>query len=139
MMNSKEKSLQQLKIAEHLLSITFPLVKDPKLLIGIIHNLSSCLDYALESVLPENMAVPKSLNGKIEFLRHNHHLPEEYVDLIRKIGRLIEFHKKSPVVFKRGEKQVICNDNYDLEVLSAKEIENLIDKTKRLISHIGVI
>jgi len=138
-MNSKEKTIQQLQTAEHLLKVTFPLVRDPKLLIGIVHNLNSCIDYAMEDVLDKELLVPKSLNGKIELLRKKYNPPPEHIEFIRKINRLISLYKESPVVFKRGNKQIICNENYDVEVLSVKEVENLISKAKEFLSHAGVL
>lgn len=139
MMNSKDKAIQQLKTAEHLLEITFPLVKDPKLLIGVINNLNSCLNHGMEAVFHEDFLVPKSLNGKIDVLLKKHNLPQEHVKLIRKVNQLIISHKESPVVFKRGDRQIICNENYDVEVISAKEVRNLIDTTKEFLSQIGLI
>lgn len=139
MMNSKDKVLRQLKTAKHLLNITFPLVKDPKLLIGIIHNLNSCLNYALEVVFLQESAMPKSLNEKIDLLHRKYDAKQEHTELIRKINHLVALHKESPIVFKRGNRQIICDENYHIEVISAKEIENLIDKTEEFLSHIGVI
>ena len=48
---SKEKALQQYTTAEHLLQVTFPLVKDKTLFLAIIHHLVSSLENAVEAMI----------------------------------------------------------------------------------------
>ena len=48
---SKQKVFQQYDTAFHLLKVTFPLVKDQKLLMGVIHNLFTSLELCMDAIL----------------------------------------------------------------------------------------
>ena len=48
---AKDKARQQYDAAFHLLNVTFPLVKDPKLLIGIVHNVFMSMEYSMDAIL----------------------------------------------------------------------------------------
>ncbi len=126
----QDKAFQQLKAAEHLLQVTFPLVKDPKLLIGILYNLSAALDYAMQAILQQEPAVPQSLNGKLHFLQTKYGIGKNSIELIRRVNEISSAHKDSSVVFTRGSKQVICTDEYAMEVLSAQELASFIEQAR---------
>ncbi len=128
-----QKALQQYKIAEHLLYSTFPLIKDPKLLMGIIHNISESLEFAVNYRVPKNI----SLNGKLALLRESQQISPKQVELIQKLKKIIALHQKSPVEFKRGNKQVICTEDYGLEILSIHDIKQYLNLTKEFIQETG--
>ena len=48
---SKENALKQYAAADHLLRVTFPLVKDKALFLAIIHHLLSSLENAVEAMI----------------------------------------------------------------------------------------
>jgi len=47
----KSLAEQKLKVADHLLSTTYSIVKEPKLLVSVIENLYSALEYSISAVL----------------------------------------------------------------------------------------
>lgn len=128
---SFEKALQQYRIAEHLLNTTFPLMKDSKLLMGIIHNISASLEFAVDSLVPKNIA----LLSKLTLLLEARNISPEQIDLIKKLKSIISLHNKSPVEFKRGNKHVICTEDYGLEILSIHDIEKFLKQTETFLKY----
>ena len=119
---AREKSREKIKIADHILSSTFPLVKDPRLLIGVMDNIFLALTNAMSSVLYYEKLFKRipdfkdDFNSKFNMFKERivrkYNLNIEYVYLIQDIKNLIIEHKKSPMEFSRGENFVICINKY---------------------------
>ncbi|MBU0470634.1 MAG: hypothetical protein KKA62_04820 [Nanoarchaeota archaeon] len=138
----QDQALRQYQIAEHLLNSTLLLIKDSRLLIGIIHNLNSSLEHALDAILiheiPKfNSSDKSTLNYKLDLFRsrviNKHDLTEKYLPFIIKIRELVTLHKKSPVEFKRGDKHVFCGEEYELKILSAADVALFLKQTKQFL------
>ena len=140
---AREKAVQQYESARHLLQITFPLVKDPKLLMGVIHNISASLEYSMNAILAyERILRLVPIYGpefrsrfnlfRLKSVKRNN-IPPETINLINELRQVLDLHKKSPIGFQRGNKFVICNKDYELKVISIKEIQTYLDKTKEML------
>ena len=47
----RELAKQKIKVADHIISVTYPLVKDPKLLLGVLENIHSALMHCISAIL----------------------------------------------------------------------------------------
>lgn len=127
-----QNALLKYKSARYLLYSTFPSSKDPRLLMGIIYNISTSLESAINYLEPKNMG----LRAKLVLLRKHQKIVQEDIDLITKLKEIIAVHEKSPVEFRRGNKQIICNKDYNLEILSINGIEGFLNKTEAFLKKI---
>ena len=144
-----QKSEQQLVSAKYLLNVTYRTIQDPKLLIGIITNLFSSLEYAFTALLVYErslLLIPAYENNfekKLALFRSNsskiNHLPKKYIELIKKIHSLTELHKTSPLEFQRGNKLVLCDKEYQLEPLTIELAQNYVEQTHQLLNIIAKI
>lgn len=134
---SLEKAFDHFQTADHLFHTTFSIAKDPKLLLAIVKNISNSLEYALESILgKEKMPIEKGLLSRINSFRpitKKYHLFPEDITFMLRIHEILYHQQQSPVEFKRGSTHIICSDDYDLEILSARNIENFLQHTKKLL------
>ena len=145
----RDKSLQQYEIAFHLLQVTFPLVKDPKLLIGIINNLFASLEHSLDTILnyEKQLMLVSTCSGdftsKFNLFRSKsvlrNKIPADYVNLIIDLREILEMHKKSPMEFQRGNRLVICTKDYRLKMISLKDIKSYLDRTKSFLNLVDFI
>ena len=141
-MNSSVKSLlkkafDHFQTAEHLYHTTLPVAKEPKLLLAIVKSISNSLEYFIQFILEqEKMPSPEGLLQKINTLRpvtDKHHLSNQDIVFMLRIQEILHLQKQSPVEFKRGDKRIICSEDYDLEILSPKEIENFLQHLKKIL------
>ena len=134
---SLAKALDHFQTAEHLYHTTFPVAKDPKLLLAIVKSISNCLEYTLESILhQEKIPSPEGLSQKINLFRPlaaKYHLSAEDIVFMLRIQEILHFQKQSPTEFKRGNARIICSDDYGLEVISPKDIEEFLQQTKKIL------
>lgn len=135
---------QQQRIAAHLLEVTFPLSKDPRLLLGVIYNLCGALEYALESLLLSEGIIPgEGFQSKLTALKlksgHGNKITLEDIKFIRLLQEIKAKHQKSLVEFQRGKNLVICNGEYQMQVLSISEIKKYLKQSEELLQRLNTI
>ena len=146
---SFQKSEQQLISAKYLLDVTYRTIQDPKLLIGVITNLVSSLEHALTALLTYeySLLLIPTYENKFEnkfTLFHSksakrNHIPQKYLELIKKLHYLTNLHKTSPVEFQRGNKLVLCDKDYQLEPLTLELAQEYIQQTNQFLTIIAKI
>lgn len=141
---AKEKAYQQHITASHLLNVTFPLIKDQKLLLGIVHNLFNSVEAAMTAILQyeQNLRLVSGFNendfqSKFNTFRsksvRRNKIPSSTVSLIQELKEIVELHQKSPMVFQRGSSVVICNKQYELKSITARDVAQYLSQTKEFL------
>ncbi len=116
---------QYYKAADHLLNVTYPLIRDPKLLPAIVLNLTQSIEEALAILVAEENSIQRKLN----ILRNRKVVNSLDEESIISIISLAEFHKKSSVEFSRGERFISCDTKYNLKVLSTTKMKEFVRQT----------
>ena len=141
---SREEAKKHLKLADHMLTQTYPLVKDPKLLLAVLQNLFRALDHTMSAILyyerlfkripPFQDTFDSRFNMFKARMMRRYNLNPEYVTLIQKVKETPKEHQRSPVEFVRDGKFVICSDNYKLRTISFEEMKKFISQAKSFIN-----
>jgi len=140
---SKQKAFQQYDTAFHLLKVTFPLVKDQKLLMGVIHNLFTSLELCMDAILRyerELQLIPaysEQFESKYRLflsrsVRRNN-IPLELVLLMKELNEILNLHRHSPMEFQRGNRFIISTKDYQLKSISISEINTYLQQTKQFL------
>lgn len=125
---------ERLEAAEHMLSVTYNLVGEPRLLFTIVQKLHDAYFNAMKSILyyeRYNNKIPKfeenfeSMQTLFEARcarRYNHQ--DNYAPLVKELHDIVQGHKQSPVVFARKGSYVICDEEYgDVKQLSQEMLQ----------------
>jgi hypothetical protein len=132
-----------LRLADHMLYVTYPLIKDNKLLVSILENIDKSIKKAIDAFIrydliykrirlnPESFRDKIILFSKISTRRYNFN--EDDFDFIKKIDDIIKKHKESPVEFAKGDKFVICYNHYKTKILTFEDMKSYILKAKPFI------
>ncbi len=145
----RHKADRNIKIADHMVSVTYPLVKDAKLLLAILNNIFLSVSNAMSSLLYyERMykRIPlfqESFDSMFNMFRaklvDRHKLDRESVKLINELKEILHQHKTSPVEFVRKDRFVICTGNYRMKTITVEEIKKYISKAKNFIHQVNSI
>jgi hypothetical protein len=141
----KSEAIRYMKLSDHLLTMTYPLVEDPKLLKVVLKNLFLSIKHALSAFYENERLGYKTDNFNIlldrcrkKFKKYN--ISMGYVEYIKKMYNLLYNNKKADVEFIRKDKFVFSTDNYKLNIISKKEMKDYIIKGKLFLKEIlGVI
>jgi|TARA_Y100000310_G_scaffold186269_1_gene186401 hypothetical protein len=127
-------------IADHLTYITYPTVKDNKLLIKILENLYGSLSKAMEAVLyydrmykrisPLAEGFMARLSVFKEKCAPRYDFDRDFIVLINDLRTITNYRKKSPMEFSRGDKFVICSDDYKLKTITQEKVKDYLARTK---------
>ena len=142
----REKANKHIHIADHMLSVTYPLVKDNKLLLAVIENIFLAYTNIIGSLLYYERVFkripPFQENFESKFIMFKetcvlkYKIDRSYVSDIQDLKNIILAHRKSPVEFSRRDRFIICSNNYKLETISVSELKKHIDKAKLFIQEI---
>ncbi len=126
-----------LKTSDHLIYVSYTLLKDQKLLVKILPEIKSAISKALNAVL-QNEYLYKRIklykNPKDNFETFKKKCASRYnittseIKKIEELFKIVESHEKSPMEFIRGENVVILSETNSHLVVnfeSAKEFLRL--------------
>jgi len=136
-------AVQQQKIAQHLLEVTFPLSKDPKMLLGVVYNLSGSVNLLLDSLLlSEGILPPPELPSKISKLKLSPKaelLTSDEIKLIYLLQEIKDSHRASPMEFQRDKKLVICDKDYSMKVIALQDIKSYNQQVESLLQRLTLV
>ncbi|MFW6450130.1 MAG: hypothetical protein ACOCZ6_03680 [Nanoarchaeota archaeon] len=138
--SSSMQARQDLKVADHMMNVTYKFVDDPKVLLTIIQRLMDAVNNTMATILYYERLYKRipPFNNTFENMYYlfkarctrRYQINVEYIKLIEELREILNQHKKSPVEFKRKDKFVICSEDYKMRVISAEKIKNYINKAK---------
>ena len=133
--------------ADHMAYVTYPLVKDIKLIITVLENLYLSLTFGMESILNYERnfrripPYPENLTAKIDTFKNKcatrYNIPRNYIVLMEEIKKVLEQHKKSSTVFRRENKLVMMSNDFRMQTLTIDKAKQYVQETKPLIDKIN--
>ena len=127
-----EKNIQ---IADHMTYVTFPLIKDKRLLLKILQEIKNAVVHCISSILQYDYLYKKidlykdskeNFRVFIEKCASNYEITKEELGLITELFDVVEKHRQSPFEFVKGDKLVILSNGLKPRTLS-------IEKTKEFL------
>ncbi len=139
---SLNRALKALQIADHMTYITFPLIKEKRLLLKILDEIHFSLLNAINSILQFEYLYkriqlyrdPKeNFRTFIEKCAPRYELTKEQVDMILDIFALEEKHKKSPMEFIKNNKVVIMSESLNTNYIDLQKIKEFLILSKEIV------
>ena len=135
---SIEKAKKNLQMADHLTYMTFPLVKENRLLLKVLDELYLSVFNTINSILQYEYLYkriqiykdPRENFRTFKKLAEKYNLKEEQLNKIIEILNIGEKHKKSPFEFIKNNKIVIMSDNLKTTTLDIDKIKDFLLETK---------
>ena len=144
-----QQSIRHIRVAEHILTVTHPLLQDPKLLLGVIDNLFLSLNSGVRALLLYDCTrknIPAFLDTPDARLRTFevksmplHNLDRAYLNHFYDIRELMQQHRRSSVEFRRKDRLVMCTPAYDMTIVTATKMRTYLIKTKQFIDVVGTL
>jgi hypothetical protein len=144
----RESALKNYRMADHMLTVTYPLIQDTKLLLGITDNLFLTFTHAMSSILHYErlFKLVPAFNDNFESKFHIFHkkrsrykIDQEHFDIMLELKEIILLHKKSPIEFKRKDRFVICTNNYKVKAITANQLKNYLKKAREFLDRMNQI
>ena len=137
--NARKEALARIKAADHMLTQTYPMVKDTRLLLSVLSNIRTGVEHTMAAVMHYDRMFKKippfhdNFSSKLNHFRNTSarlHKMERFVPFLLKVNELFERHKISPVEFTKNNSFIICDDNYNLRAVTVNDLKQFIDDAK---------
>jgi len=145
----RDKALQKIKVADHMIFMTYPVLKDPKLLLAIVENVFASLDYGVGALLHHERLFKRippfndTFSSRLEVFKNKmipkYNFSRNYISLITDVKSILSEHKSSPVSFIRKDKFVICSPTYSMKTIDVNLVKKYIFESKILLNQINKI
>jgi len=132
--------------ADHLTYITYPQVKEAKLLYTIAYNLYTTLNKGMEAVLHYERLykriplVKRDFDYELGLFKSRigeYNINRSCVLLLQDLKKLVETKQKGPIDFIRRDKFVICSEDYSMQVLNLQKVKNYLAEVKRFMDRVN--
>ena len=138
------------KTADHLVYVTYPLVKDHKLLITALENLYIAMRYAMDAVIYYDRLykrigpVPENFESRYQVFKMKcaprYKIEDKSVDMLRHLKSVVDERKNSPVEFTRNNKVVICSEGYErMRMIDANLLKGYVTNVRIFMSVVNNI
>lgn len=135
---------QSITVAEHVLKITYPLVKETKLLLSALEQIHKVHTSLLQGVLTYERELrtipPFHANFESMWNVMSLRLAKKYsptgdeLDLLKKVEQTIKFHKDAAVAFERKGDLVLASDEYVIQRITPEFVQQTLNKTQIVLS-----
>jgi len=142
-------SKKKIIIADHILTQTYPLINDAKLLLPVIENIFLAISYSMSSLIFYELYLRRIRPFQDNFIAKfnifltkcvpSYNIRKEHVLLIQNLREILIARKKSPIEFLRKDRFVICSGDYNLTTISFEQTRLYLNNAKEFINHINHI
>ena len=138
-----------IKRADHMFYITYPLIKDNKLIITMAENISNGMSHAMDAILMyerlyKRISIyPEDFNVKMGIFRDSiakrYNIEKEHINLIRDLKMFLEERKNSGAEFMKNDKYAFFNQKQELKSLGLDRIKQNLNMSKEFIRKVNGI
>lgn len=143
----RQEAKKKVSLADHMLTVTYPLVQDSKLLLAVIENIFLALTHTMATILYYERIYKRvppffdTFESKYRLFSEkcvpNYGFDENYLEFLREIKEILMAHKRSPIEFSRKDQFVICSEDYQLKILKPEDIKIYVAKTKEFFNMVN--
>jgi hypothetical protein len=135
----RNSALKQMNLADHVLTMTYPLVQDPKLLKLVMKNVYLAMESSVAMLLHYERYYKKippfteNFESMLEMSKSvipKYNISSGYIAFLNELKEIMERQRESDVEFVRKDKFVFASREYDLNTISVKELKDYISKAK---------
>jgi len=138
---SLEHATKSLQTADHLTYITFPLIKEKRLLLKILSEINQSIVDTINAILQYEYLYKRIhiyTEAKANFetfklIAHRFNLSNEQISKVIEIMTLNERHKKSPFEFVKNDKIIIMSGSMQTDTLTLEKIKSFLIEAKDIL------
>ena len=141
-----QEAQRKLAVADHFMHVTFPMIKETKMLKAIMDHLANSVFMAMEAVLEHEkrekklFAATGNFQNDVELFRRvgmRYGFSGKYTYLLQELHAFQESKKKSHMEFVRGGKYVFAFDDYSMKSLTEERVKKTVAFAKEFILKAG--
>jgi len=138
-----KKAIDNIRIADHMLYVTYPVIKDKRLLIKTLEQVYDSIICIINSILQydhifKRVKLTNDARDNFEIFLNKctkrYNITEEEISSILELITLVEKHKKSPVEFIRRDKIVIMEESLKTTTIDSESLKKYLVLAKNMVN-----
>ena len=138
-----EEAERKVQTADHMIYVTFPLIKDKRLFLQILsiinQSVLNCINCILQyEYLNKNIALSENSSSNLRTFKekcaYRYGINDFELGLVSELIELSEKHKKSSMEFMRNSKVVIISENMIIDTLSIEKVKEFLEMAKNMLA-----
>ena len=131
--------------ADHLAYVTYPMVKENKMLFIIVENLyKSCMKLVsailyYERLYKRIMTIPLEWDARFVLFEKVSRRYGVNSSTVKEVKEIVDKYKESPMTFSRGEKFVIASDRFSMKTLDINLLKKYIIDIRTVLTKLEAI
>lgn len=141
-LESLQKAEKSLKNTDHMVYVTYPLVKDKRILLKVIEEMKNSISNCIKAILHFEYLYKRITLYKdpkenfrtfVEKCAPRYKITGKEIESILEIFDFVEKHKKSPFEFVKEEKVVILSSNMEPKTLTLEKTKEMLMVSKEIL------
>lgn len=139
---------REVQVSDHLLTVTYPMAQDPKLLMSVVDHSKRAIEGAAAALVaheirngyvpPVRVSRPQEAVATVGDMARNRRLPvaaaQEAARLYGDLCLTMQQYRESPAVFARGGKYVLAADEFSsLREITPEELRRALKTVKEFV------
>ncbi|MDK2849555.1 MAG: hypothetical protein PWP03_63 [Candidatus Woesearchaeota archaeon] len=140
---------KSLETADHILYVSYPLIKEPKLLLSAVESLYKCLEAAMEALLEFEYFYKRipyygnSFDSKFYMFKTQvsarYHIDRNFLLIFSELREILDWHNKTTLELRKDDKFMIFLSDYRVKTLTLNKVKEYLTFTKNFIRKIEQI
>ncbi len=138
---SLSKAIKDIETADHMIYVTYPLIKEKRLLLRILTEIYDGLLAVINSILQyeyyyKRISLYDNARDNFNTFREispAYSIKEDQISRIIEIFRLMERHKKSPFEFVKDDKIIIMSEGMKTDTITLDRIKFFLLEAKDIL------
>jgi len=131
-----------IRTADHIIYVTFPLIKDKKLLLKVLMETKKSIVYCINAILQYEYLYKKiklykdaktNLKTFIDKSSKRCKINNQEINILLELFELVEAHKTSPFEFIKGDKVFILSENMKQEAVNLEKTKKFLSVAKEIL------
>jgi len=147
-MENLEKAAASIRIADHILYVTYPLINEKKLILKALEEVYNSLLNIINAILQydyiwKRIKLYSNPQDNFETFKEKcskrYNITEQELSQLLEIFKIMQSHKKSPMEFLRQNKIIIMSDNLTTFTISHEKVKSYLFLSKTILARIKQI
>jgi len=131
-----------IKISDHMIYVTYPLIKDKRLLLKIILETKKAVESCINSILHyeslyKRITLKKEQRENFRIFEHKcsgaYSITQNEIRLILELFELAERHERSTMEFVRNGKVVILSESLEHRIITIEKAKEFLELAKSIL------
>ncbi len=129
---------KEVRISDHILTVTMPMLKDKKLILSATSHLENSINHIMNYFIRKSKKpIPQDKDLLRRMFIQHYTGPQEIIDIVKKIDKIKNMKQREQISFIKGNDVVILTNNYKTNVIKEEEIKEILSELKMFLAKLG--